>query len=58
MQEETPNYSQEWLNNPFTGLSWTWDDIIALEIGVSLKTESPVFRVNCTQVWVEVEYAP
>lgn len=52
------DYSYEWSANPVTGLPWIWDEIIDLEAGVSLRTESPAFRVSCTQVWVEVEYVP
>lgn len=52
------DYSHEWTVNPSTGSAWTWSDMEQLESGVSLSTGSPIFRVNCTQVWVEVNYGP
>lgn len=52
------NRSHEWVTNPNTGSEWTWSEIDALECGVSLQTFSPIFRVECTQVWMEVEYGP
>jgi len=52
------DYGHEWAINPSTGQAWTWSDIEQLEAGISLSTISPVFRVDCTQVWVEVDYEP
>ena len=48
--------SETWVNNPSTGLPWTWSDITSLEGGVSLVSTSPWFATKCTQVWVEVDY--
>jgi len=47
-------YSQQWNTNPATGIAWTWADIDALQIGVSLRTDNGT--VWCTQVYVEVNY--
>ena len=33
-------YSQTYITNPYTGSAWTWDEIDALQIGVSLKAGS------------------
>ena len=46
--------SQEWATNPATGNPWTWDEIDALQIGVSLI--KGLSLALCTQVYVEVDY--
>ena len=51
-------YSSTWATNPATGIAWAWNEIEQLEAGLSLQTSSPAFRVQCTQVWVEVTYSP
>ena len=48
--------SYQWTTNPDTGSAWTWDEIDALQIGVSLKTQTGVSFVYCTQVYVVVNY--
>jgi len=48
------DYSHTWTTNPYTGSSWTWDEIDNLEIGVALKRGS--YTAWCTQVYVEVEF--
>ncbi|MFQ5452928.1 MAG: prepilin-type N-terminal cleavage/methylation domain-containing protein [Candidatus Zixiibacteriota bacterium] len=45
------NYSTSYITNPNTSSAWTWTEIDALEIGVTLKESA-----FCTQVWVEVYY--
>ncbi|MBA7579636.1 hypothetical protein ES708_21507 [subsurface metagenome] len=57
-------YSKQWTLNPKTGLLWTWADIAALQIGVSLRDGvynlypgSPA-PTGCTQVYVEIDYIP
>jgi len=53
------NYSEEWTTNPVTGNPWTWAEIDALEIGVSLRMEYSWFlgsASGCTQVFAEVDY--
>ncbi|GAI32827.1 unnamed protein product [marine sediment metagenome] len=54
-------YSQQWPTKPAPPGTdaWTWDDIDALQIGVSLK--APIYaayQAMCTQVYVEVDYTP
>lgn len=44
-------YGHTYTLNPATGLAWTWGDIDALEIGVSLADGA-----RCTRVWLEVYY--
>jgi len=49
--------SHELTLNPYTEVAWTWDEIDALEAGISLggSEYSPDWS-RCTQVYVEVEY--
>ena len=51
-------YSTEYTVNPNTSNAWTWDEIDALECGVSLKSaQSDAWDyARCTQVWVAVCY--
>jgi len=46
--------SHEFQNNPFTGTSWTWEEVDDLEAGISLEGGSFISR--CTQLFVEVDY--
>lgn len=51
----------QWDTNPNNAHAWTWEEIDALQIGVSLRTAhtSPaVVSSRCTQVYVEVDYTP
>jgi hypothetical protein len=48
-------FSQTYLTNPATGMAWTWAEIDALQVGVSLKSAGAYFA-QCTQVYVEVTY--
>ncbi len=52
-------YSQSYDNNPVTSAAWTWDEIDALEIGLSLQCDSNNSDWNswCTQVYAIVTYA-
>jgi len=51
--------SQTFTTNPATGVAYTWAEIDALQIGVSLHgTFSPEASASCTQVYVEVNYTP
>jgi len=55
------NYSQTYTTNPNTRESWTWAEIDALQIGVSLKAYavSPIYKdCMCSQVYIEVDYTP
>ena len=51
--------SQTWTQNPVGPADWTWDDIDALQIGVSLynsKSGKTGYITPCTQVYVVVDY--
>jgi len=48
-------WAQQWATNPSNAHAWTWDEIDALQIGVSLKTSTGNGAV-CTQVYVVVDY--
>ncbi len=50
------NYWQEWANNPATGSAWTWEQIDALQIGVTLRQGAGASTMRCTQAYVEVDY--
>ena len=41
--------------NPFTNLSWTWDEIDDLEVGLQVYY-LPLDLVSCTQIYVTVDY--
>ena len=47
--------SEEWADNPGGG-AWSWADINALQIGVRLTILVATGRLDCTQVYVEVDY--
>jgi len=49
-------YSDQWNTNPQTGEAWTWDEIDALQIGVSLRNPQANKYSYCTQIYVEVNY--
>jgi len=49
-------HSQQWNANPADSEDWEWADIDTLQIGVSLQKVTG--NVCCTQVYVEVDYAP
>ena len=48
------NYSETWATNPATSAAWTWAEIDALQIGVSLRKPATGAYTYCTQLWVEV----
>ena len=50
------NESYQWTTNPDTGSAWTWAEIDALQIGVSLKSETGSSFAYCTQVYAVVNY--
>ena len=50
--------SQTYTTNPATGNPYTWDEIGALQVGVSLKQTSGGTATRCTQVYVEIDYTP
>jgi len=47
--------SYTWANNPGGG-AWNWAQIDALQAGVKLKNTDDNYEVQCTQVYVEVDY--
>ena len=54
-------YSEEWAQNPHETAAWTWDEIDALQIGVSIDSHydggyEDNIGGKCTQVYVEVDY--
>lgn len=52
-------YSQTWATNPADAGAWSWTDIDALQIGVSLADGAGfAYGTWCTQVYVEVDYTP
>ena len=59
--ESYANYSKQYTTNPNTSSAWTWTEIDALQVGVSLKhviSGPPEMGqgTRCTQVYVEVNY--
>ncbi len=50
------DYSQQWTNNPFTGVAWTWTEVTDMEIGVQLRSSKSTHPARYTQVWVVVAY--
>jgi len=51
-------YSHEWALNPDNSAAWEWEDIDALQIGVSLISDGAPNSLFCTQVYVEVDHTP
>ncbi len=49
-------YYSEWQINPDTSAPWTEADVDALEAGVGLDKYSGSGEVDCTQVYIEVQY--
>ena len=59
------DFYRNWATNPQTGVAWTWADINALQIGLSLFNPQRASGVDwigknasATQMWVEVTYTP
>jgi hypothetical protein len=48
--------SHQWTVNPATKKVWTWEDINALQAGISLRSERRFWPAYCTQVYVAVDY--
>ncbi len=48
------SYNRSWATNPFTGSSWTWNDIDTIEAGVAFVGNQGLSR--CTQLYVVVNY--
>lgn len=51
------NFSTLYTANPHNNNTWTWDEIDAMEIGVSgLGASAGAYAARCTQVWVVVDW--
>ncbi len=51
------NFSTLYTANPYTNNTWTWDEIDAMEIGVSgIGASAGAYDARCTQVWVVVDW--
>ena len=48
--------SQQYTTNPNTGSAWTWDEVDAMEIGISAKTSDDSGNAYPTQVYVVIDY--
>jgi hypothetical protein len=48
--------SFEWKGNPATAKLWTWEDVDALQAGVSLKGDKVHWPASVTQVYIAVNY--
>ena len=48
--------SQTYTTNPATGNAYTWEEIDALQVGVSLSSGGYSYTSRCTQVYVVVDY--
>ena len=47
--------SQTWINNPFTGAAWTWQEVEDLEVGITMDgSQANPDWADCTQVYVVV----
>ncbi len=53
--------SKQWDTNPQAERAWSWEDIDALQIGVSVRSAKPgppQYDTHVSQVYVEVDYTP
>jgi hypothetical protein len=48
--------SYEWKGNPATAKRWTWEEVDALQAGISLKGDKVHWLASVTQVYVAVNY--
>jgi len=48
--------SQIYTLNPATGNAYTWEEIDALEVGVSMKVDANSHSARCTQVYIVIDY--
>ena len=56
LDDSYETFSTSYSVNPATGTDWTWQDVITLEVGVSLRASKSTHPARCTAVWVVVEY--
>jgi|GEM_PF-2524638 len=52
------DYLNIWENNPKTGLPWTKAQVAALEAGIRASTLNAGDNINCSEIWVVVNYTP
>ncbi|MDH5442876.1 MAG: hypothetical protein OEX16_01035, partial [Hadesarchaea archaeon] len=52
------DYLNIWENNPKTGLPWTKAQVAALEAGIRASTLGAGDNINCSEIWVVVNYTP
>jgi hypothetical protein len=51
------DFSTLYTTNPYTNNTWTWDEIDAMEFGVSgIGASTGAYDARCTQVWVVVNW--
>jgi hypothetical protein len=51
------NFSTQYTTNPSTELPWTWEELNALQAGISLQSWPGGYWPYGTQVYVEVDYS-
>ncbi|MFW9855154.1 MAG: DUF2341 domain-containing protein [Candidatus Thorarchaeota archaeon] len=51
------NYFTEYTESPYTGTTWTWEELNNLEIGVELGSSYSMVT-KATQVWIKISYTP
>jgi hypothetical protein len=52
------DYSQTRTINPNTGVTWTWTEVNALEIGSRASTLASGETIQVSEYWIVVEYTP
>ena len=50
------SYSHQWINNPKTGLAWTWQEIDELQAGVEMRRALKNVSTLCTFVYVMIDF--
>jgi hypothetical protein len=58
LNDDYSEFIVQWMNNPGTGSSWTWQEITDIEIGVGLRSTKATHSPRCSRVWLTVEQTP